>query len=44
MFQLPVSIAEIPTLDPAGLALLTALLGLAGWRAARRRRRWTGRS
>jgi uncharacterized repeat protein (TIGR01451 family) len=39
VFSLPVAIAEIPTLDPAGLALLAALLGLAAWREVRRRRR-----
>jgi uncharacterized repeat protein (TIGR01451 family) len=38
VFSLPVSIAEIPTLGPAGLAVLAALLGLAAWREARRRR------
>ena len=38
-FELPVAIAEIPTLDPAGLAALAALLGLAAWREVRRRRR-----
>ncbi|HVR08987.1 MAG TPA: IPTL-CTERM sorting domain-containing protein, partial [Thermoanaerobaculia bacterium] len=46
VFELPVAIAEIPTLGPAGLAALGALLGLAAWREVRRRRagRCRGRS
>ena len=39
VFSLPVAIAEIPTLGPAGLAVLAALLALAAWREVRRRRR-----
>jgi hypothetical protein len=37
VFDLPTSIAQVPTLGAAGLVLLAALLGLAAWRVLRRR-------